>query len=112
MPVLILERMPLPSLRTYTTISVLFLACALYFANEIVLEASSKNSTNTQPVSGELGTDGVPPDLSNENISESHIQHNTSQEAYARQITEALMSEAWFVWVRIVDFTFSMSSLA
>ena len=35
MPVVFLERLPLPSLRMYTSISVVLLACAIYYASQI-----------------------------------------------------------------------------
>ncbi|KAL5022727.1 hypothetical protein ScPMuIL_001882 [Solemya velum] len=40
MPVILLERIPLPSLQTYTTFSVLLLSCAILYAHQIVTTSS------------------------------------------------------------------------
>lgn len=41
MPVILLERIPLPSLRTYTSISVLLLSCSVFYAYQCVLTFQS-----------------------------------------------------------------------
>jgi autocrine motility factor receptor len=41
MPVILLERLPLPSLRTYTALSICLLACSLYYAHSTLLEDDS-----------------------------------------------------------------------
>lgn len=90
MPVVLLERLPLPSLKTYTTISVGLLACAIYFANEVVREANEQDVNSTE------GTD--PGNLS----LVQHVQNGSrelSHEAYAGQVADALMGEVWCVWV-------------
>ena len=52
MPVVLLERIPLPSLRTYTSVSVLLVACVAYYVQQVLtgqmeLEISDKNETES-----------------------------------------------------------------
>jgi len=43
MPVILLERLPLPSLKTYTIVSVVLLASALYYAHSCLENDDSAN---------------------------------------------------------------------
>lgn len=59
----LLERIPLPSLRTYTSISVLLLACAIYYAHQIVTgnfdDASNETDVDSSGTAGEIRPTGV-----------------------------------------------------
>jgi len=56
MPAILLERLPLPSLQTYVTISVVFLASALLYTHHTVITAQSAVSMQ------ESRTTSVPPE--------------------------------------------------
>jgi len=43
MPVILLERLPLPSLKTYTAISVALLACSVYYAHQTLNEDDARS---------------------------------------------------------------------
>ena len=48
MPVILVDRLPLPSLKTYTVISVALLSCSIYYAVQVTSEANWKaNATAT-----------------------------------------------------------------
>ncbi|KAJ9591815.1 hypothetical protein L9F63_001632, partial [Diploptera punctata] len=47
MPVILLDRLPLPSLKAYTIISVVLLSCSVYYAVQVTNDPNWKvNSTN------------------------------------------------------------------
>lgn len=54
MPVILVDRLPLPSLKTYTVISVALLSCSVYYAVQVTNEANWK--TNTTVTHGTLVT--------------------------------------------------------
>lgn len=45
MPVILVDRLPLPSLKTYTVISVALLSCSVYYAVQVTSEANWKANT-------------------------------------------------------------------
>lgn len=52
MPVILLDRLPLPSLRVYTTVSVLLLSASVYYAVQVTSDPNWKvNFSQTNPQS-------------------------------------------------------------
>lgn len=49
MPVILLDRLPLPSLRAYTVISVILLSCSVYYAVQVTSDPNWKLNTTAQP---------------------------------------------------------------
>ncbi|KAK3912354.1 E3 ubiquitin-protein ligase AMFR [Frankliniella fusca] len=47
MPVILVDRLPLPSLKTYTVISVALLSCSVYYAVQVTSEANWKTNATT-----------------------------------------------------------------
>uniref|UniRef100_A0A4D5R9Y2 E3 ubiquitin-protein ligase AMFR n=1 Tax=Scolopendra viridis TaxID=118503 RepID=A0A4D5R9Y2_SCOVI len=59
MPVVFLDRLPLPSLKAYTALSVLLLSCSIYYAGQITSQPDWKaNSTLTDIISFEKNAAG------------------------------------------------------
>uniref|UniRef100_A0A1B6KF14 Uncharacterized protein n=1 Tax=Graphocephala atropunctata TaxID=36148 RepID=A0A1B6KF14_9HEMI len=47
MPVILLERLPLPSLKAYTVISAVLLSCSVYYAVHVTSDPSWKNNSTS-----------------------------------------------------------------
>ncbi|KAJ8303621.1 hypothetical protein KUTeg_020017 [Tegillarca granosa] len=103
MPVILLERIPIPSLRTYTSITVLLLSCVLFHAHRTVTNFQEKpvsspsihvddNGVSIDTV-GEDGTDSVDP-LYAENFT-------LPYDSYAWNLCHVLKSEVWCVWTMV-----------
>jgi autocrine motility factor receptor len=87
MPVVLLERLPLPSLQTYTTFSVGLLICAVFFAHQAVFEKyeQAQNITDT----------GQDPDSHNESTGNIFQKWDD----YLLDVFHILIQETWCVWV-------------
>lgn len=103
MPVILLERIPIPSLRTYTTITVLLLSCVLFHAHRIVTNFHEKpapsspehvddNGVSIETV-GEDGTSTTDP-LYPENIT-------LPTDHYIQNLFHVMTSEVWCVWTLV-----------
>lgn len=96
MPVILLDRLPLPSLRAYTIISVVLLSCSVYYAVQITSDPNWKvNSTTSGP---NLDT--------NENESDGSVlsraanfQHNESLGYHLSQLVTFMIQEPLCIWV-------------
>lgn len=64
MPVVYLERLPLPSLQTYSAISAILLSCSVFYAYQVVLsvEEISKSVNVAATTSGNVAVPGIPHD--------------------------------------------------
>ena len=92
MPVVLLERLPLPSLKTYTTVSVVLLACAVYYAHDVVTGSADENvdkNTTTENVT----------ELKVNSSNNATLRHN---DGYVIGMVDVLLQEAWCIWVRIL----------
>ncbi|XP_064640345.1 E3 ubiquitin-protein ligase AMFR-like [Lineus longissimus] len=89
MPVVLLERLPLPSLQTYTTFSVGLLICAVFFAHQAVFEnyEQAQNITDT----------GQDPDTHND----SAVNIFQKWDHYLFDVFQILIQETWCVWTLI-----------
>ena len=85
MPVILLERIPLPSLKAYTGFSVVLLACALFYAHQLVLNAVDFGLDI--PVA-----EGIEGDVEYINVSLPH-------DSYVNNMLYVMTTEAWCVWV-------------
>lgn len=56
MPVIILDRIPLPSLQAYTAFSVLLLSCALFYTHQIVSNVETDIANNNVPPGSQTDT--------------------------------------------------------
>ena len=100
MPVVLLERLPLPSLRTYSSISVLLLACAVYYSHHGVIEVGKqlKNQTETgnenmTQIENGAGQSGV------ENQSVVKEPSNNTVD-HVLDVVEFMFQEPWCIWVK------------
>ena len=91
MPIVLLERLPLPSLRTYTTISVVLLACAVYYA----LQLSSERQYEIEASRTRRNRSA---NITNGTSSNSSEVFDPGQ-GYLNGAVLVLMEEAWCVWV-------------
>ncbi|WAR11671.1 AMFR-like protein, partial [Mya arenaria] len=92
MPVILLERIPLPSLSTYTGFSLVLLSCALFYAHQMVLTAESEGIDIPVPVGDNLDPGGT--EVHYMNIS---LPHDT----YMWNMIYVMTSEAWCVWTLV-----------
>ena len=94
MPVILLERIPLPSLKAYTGFSVVLLACALFYAHQVVLNAETD---------GMGGLDSLP--VNNGGVEEvQYINVSLPHDGYLKNMAYVMTTEAWCVWVTISHF--------
>lgn len=95
MPAILLERLPLPSLRTYITFSVLTLGLALYHAHRTVTQIGTKLNFHVEYSSSEnieyIGED-LPPELTNVTLPYPREEHLLNMLYVMRLGT-------WSVWV-------------
>lgn len=90
MPVILLERIPLPSLRTYTGFSVVLLACAVFYAHQFVQTA--KNEGIEIPVS----------DMTRGNEVDIHyVNVSLPYDSYIWNMVYVMTTEAWCVWTLV-----------
>ena len=100
MPVILLERIPLPSLRTYTGFSVVLLACAVFYAHQFVQTA--KNEGIEIPVS----------DMTRGNEVDIHyVNVSLPYDSYIWNMVYVMTTEAWCVWVKDLFFFFFIISV-
>jgi len=94
MPVILLERIPLPSLRTYTGFSVVLLACALFYAHQVVLTAEHQHEIEI-PIAEPNDSGGT----------EVHYMNmSLPYDTYIWNMFYVMTSEAWCVWVSLHTF--------
>lgn len=121
MPVALLERIPVPSLQTYTFISCSLFTCALYYAHQIVTD---EGGGTILPfirgyLLGPLGLastglqDSVPDEVLSEAASNtsttSVIKKPIEGEGYTADILNVLLLETWCVWVSSDDIRTTMT---
>ena len=120
MPALLLERLPLPSLQTYVTLSVVFLASALLYTHHTVITSQSRTdgqgvvdqtSWNEQPFSLQMSKNSMEreaaPDLgSEEEVLDAETLEMLGRtnltlpyDSYEMNFLWVLSSEHWCVWV-------------
>ena len=88
MPVIVLERLGLPHLRYYTTVSVALLAFALYYAfeNSVHSESTKENAS---------------PDISGANIGDTTI--SPLSDSFGDRLINILVQDAWITWVNMTQ---------
>lgn len=95
MPVILLDRLPLPSLQAYTIISVVLLSCSVYYAVQITSDPDWKvNSTisrsNLEPNENESGESVLPP---------ANFHHNETVGYHLSQVVTFMIQEPLCIWV-------------
>lgn len=97
MPVILLERIPLPSLQTYTSVSVLVLSVALYYAYHTVTTVDI-NSIHAVDFGDGVTVEPVADD---DVLNEHHEMVNISlpYDSVGWNMFHILTSEVWCVWV-------------
>lgn len=114
MPVILLERIPLPSLRTYTTISVLLLSCALFYADRMVTSLNSENdslsvvgsaTSSSVASSSSSSDDDDDDDEKMPVIGPKHDEHenlvNWTHDSYGWNMFYVLTEQVWCLWICI-----------
>ncbi len=109
MPVTLLERIPVPSLQTYTIVSCSLFTCALAYAHHLVTDGGG---TVLPFLRGYfLGPFGFVSDISEETPDGLDAEDVTSTndaesvkkliegEGYATDVLNVLLTETWCVWV-------------
>jgi len=96
MPVILLDRLPLPSLRAYTIISVGLLSCSVYYAVQVTSDPNWKvNSTTTgsnlEPNENESDETVLPPSAS--------FHHNETVGCHLSQLVTFMIQEPLCIWV-------------
>ena len=96
MPVILLERIPLPSLQTYTSVSVLILSVALYYAHHTVT-TFDMDSMNTMDFGDEVTVEPMPDD---DVLTDAHnINATLPYDSVGWNMFHILTTEVWCVWV-------------
>ena len=85
MPVILLERIPLPSLRAYTGLSVVLLACAVFYAHQFVLTAEDEGL--------EI------PITADQDVDVHYLNVSLPYDSYVWNMVYVMTTEAWCVWV-------------
>jgi autocrine motility factor receptor len=113
MPVILLERIPLPSLRTYTSISVLLLSCSVFYAYQCVQTFQPADLAKEPTYNVPSGSDNVDlsekleqnykvvnpdPDVLKEPLSD-EFELELPYESFWWNVFYVLTSEIWCVWV-------------
>lgn len=105
MPSTLLDRLPLPSLRTYTTISVLLFSCSVYYALQVTLEPGwSLNITENAKPQGNSKEDSI---LSSVDTSRLLLHKMLISNAKTKKLYEmmyVLVEEPLCVWVSVQHF--------
>ena len=96
MPVILLDRLPLPSLRAYTIISVGLLSCSVYYAVQVTSDPNWKvNSTtsgsNLEPNENESDEIVLPPSAI--------FHHNETVGYHLSQLVTFMIQEPLCIWV-------------
>ena len=115
MPVILLERIPLPSLRTYTSVSVLLLSLALFYAYQCVLTFQSPGQSDlsdengipnihsvsvAETVNNRAGETLLDPDVVKEPVPDEFDLH-LPYESFWWNVFYVMTSEIWCVWVSL-----------
>ena len=114
MPVALLERIPLPSLQTYTFISCTMFTCAVYYAHQIVTDEGGGTilpflrgyllgplGLGSTGLSEALPDELHPQDPANATVVKKPIEG----EGYTVDILNVLLMETWCVWVSPSEFS-------
>ena len=130
MPVILLQRIPLPSLRTYTAFSVALLACAVYYAhNDATLAVTTEQTEPSPPPQSQEQSPGsdsettssktvyylhgskferVTPEPDHDEINFTEVlfpsfaknSSDSDSNTYGVRMATVLLGETWCIWVR------------
>ena len=106
MPIVVLDRMPVPSLKTYTSVSVLLVACVCYFSHTTVLQLNDPNyKEHGSEYEGNEETNEeskVEPTL--EEPAFNGKNESLTTEEYLMDFAAVVLQEPWCVWVRTCHY--------
>lgn len=97
MPVILLERLPLPSLQTYTATSVLLLSCSVYYAVHVTSDASWKTNSTT-PVNIET-LESIKNDSND--VMEGFAKKLSSVGGFVADTVTFMIQEPFCIWVSL-----------
>ena len=92
MPVILLERIPLPSLRAYTGFSVILLACAVFYAYQVVLSVEYESDTGYSEID-------VLDQQGDTNVEVHYMNISLPHDTLIWNMFYVMTAEAWCVWV-------------
>ncbi|KAI0226395.1 E3 ubiquitin-protein ligase AMFR, partial [Lamellibrachia satsuma] len=95
MPVVSLERLPLPSLRTYVSVSVLLTSCAIYYAHHVTQHVALAGVHDTIPTHSNSAADS--PSYAEGEARTRQTWAKTS-DGYFYDMIAVLIGEGWCVW--------------
>lgn len=105
MPVILLDRLPLPSLRVYTAVSVLLLSASVYYAVQVTSDPNWKtNFTSTAP-SSDTGASYFMKAVGNE-LGNTNTYSTNDTRSYRHHFTEVvtfMIQEPHCIWVSLID---------
>lgn len=88
MPMVFLDRLPVPSLRVYTSISVAILSCSVYYAGQIVKDPGWRNVQGNNLVAGENVTDNNASTVDSRTVG-----------VHMKEIVACMVQEPGCIWV-------------
>lgn len=94
MPVTLLERIPLPSLRAYTGFSLVLLACAVFYAHQVVQTA--ENEGLDIPIVNPMHEAEQPGD-----VTVQYMNVSLPYDSYLWNMVYVMTAEAWCVWTLV-----------
>lgn len=98
MPVNLIERLPLPSLRVYTAISVALLSCSVYYAVHVTRDPNWKSNSTSR-----VNIDGTLEAIQNDsNFFIDDLRHKSSVFAYLSDLVTFMSQEPFCIWVNIL----------
>ncbi|XP_075217493.1 E3 ubiquitin-protein ligase AMFR-like [Lycorma delicatula] len=96
MPVILLERLPLPSLRVYTAISVALLSCSVYYAVHVTRDPNWKSNSTSQ-----VSLESLETIQNDSNFFIDELRHKSSVFAYLSDIVSFMIQEPVCIWTLI-----------
>lgn len=97
MPVILLDRLPLPSLQAYTVISVVLLSCSVYYAAQVTSDPNWKLNNTSSLVQQEK--DGTDKNESEVVLSTNDVKEDVSLGFQPSEIVTFMIQEPLCIWV-------------
>jgi autocrine motility factor receptor len=97
MPVILLDRLPLPSLQAYTIISVVLLLCSVYYAVQITSDPNWKVTSTTSRSTLEQNENESGESV----LSPANFHHNETVGYHFSQSVTFMIQEPLCIWVSL-----------
>ena len=111
MPIALLERLPLPSLRSYVSVSLLLTSCAVYYAHHLAQHVAPLVDVPAPPPF--LNSAAKSPAYAPDDVSVDATVHQTwakTSDGYFYDMVAVLIGEGWCVWVGRQSSPYSQKS--